>query len=65
MHWRTVTVHHASAAVADALSTALSIASAEEILGLLPRLHGVTIWTVDRNGRDRRWSSGPGDDIAG
>ncbi len=65
MHWRTVTVHHASAAVADVLSTALSIASAEEILGLLPRLHGVTIWTVDRNGRDRRWSSGPGDDIAG
>lgn len=65
-HWRTVTVHHASAAVADALSTALSIASADEINTLLPRLDGITLWAVDRTGSHLRWpATGPLDDIDG
>ncbi|MDN4984054.1 FAD:protein FMN transferase [Bradyrhizobium sp. WYCCWR 13022] len=64
-HWRTITVHHASAAVADALSTALSIASADEIRTLLPRLEDVTIWAVDMDGRRLRWSKAPHDGIAG
>lgn len=64
-YWRSMTVHHASAAVADALSTALSIASADEIQALLPRLDGVTIRGVDRDGRRLRWSARPGDGIVG
>lgn len=65
MHWRTITVHHASAAVADALSTALSIASADEIQAILPRLANVTIWTVDRDGHRRCWPSDPSGDVVG
>jgi thiamine biosynthesis lipoprotein len=64
-HWRTITVHHASAAVADALSTALSVASAGEIEALLPRLEGTAIWAVDKAGIVRRWSTGPLDGIVG
>ncbi|MBR0714951.1 FAD:protein FMN transferase [Bradyrhizobium liaoningense] len=65
-HWRTITVHHASAAVADALSTALSVASADEIDALLPRLDGITLWAVDRTRRRRRWpAAGPLDGIDG
>ncbi len=64
-HWRTITVHHASAAVADALSTALSIASAEEIEALLPRLEGSAIWAVDKAGIVRRWSTSPLDGVVG
>ncbi|MDE2376346.1 FAD:protein FMN transferase [Bradyrhizobium sp.] len=64
-HWHTITVHHASAAVADALSTALSVASADEIEALLPRLDGAAIWAVDAAGRRRRWPAGPRDGIAG
>lgn len=69
MHWQTITVHHASAAVADALSTALYIASADEIDALLPRLDGAAIWAVDSTDRRRHWSKstsmGPLDGIAG
>lgn len=65
-HWRTITVHHTSAAVADALSTALSIASVAEIEALLPRLDGVVLWSVDRTGQSRRWpAAGPVDGIDG
>jgi thiamine biosynthesis lipoprotein len=64
-HWQTITVHHASAAVADALSTALSIASADEIEALLPRLDGAAVWAVDKAGRRRHWSARPLDGIAG
>jgi thiamine biosynthesis lipoprotein len=64
-HWRTSTVYHASAAVADALSTALFIASADEIQTLLPRLDGTAIWAVDMAGRRRHWSTGPLGGIVG
>jgi len=60
-HWRTITVHHRSTAVADALSTALYIASEDEIRAMLPRLQGTTIWAVDAEGRRKHWSSGPTD----
>ncbi|TQF31179.1 FAD:protein FMN transferase [Bradyrhizobium sp. UNPA324] len=64
-HWRTITVHHRSAAVADALSTALSIASADEIQALLPRLSGTAIWATDPAGRHSYWAAGPRDGIVG
>jgi thiamine biosynthesis lipoprotein len=54
--WRRITVHHGFAAVADALSTALYAATAEEIEVLLPRLSGVSIWATDADGRERRWT---------
>jgi thiamine biosynthesis lipoprotein len=58
-HWTSVTVHHRSAAVADALSTALYVASAGEIEALLPRFAGTRVWATDHNGRERQWSSPP------
>lgn len=64
-HWRTVTVHHRSAAVADALSTALYIASADEIRDLLPRLEGATVWAVDHGGHRLHWSAAPPGGIVG
>lgn len=64
-HWRTITVHHRSAAMADALSTALSIASADEIQQLLPRLSGTAIWATDPAGRRTYWAAGPHDGIVG
>lgn len=57
--WKKITVHHRSAAVADALSTALYAASAEEIEALLPRFAGTVIWATDRDQRERRWISPP------
>jgi thiamine biosynthesis lipoprotein len=64
-HWRTITVHHRSTAVADALSTALYAASEDEVHATLPRLEGATIWATDPEGRRRHWSSGPPGGIAG
>lgn len=64
-HWRTITVHHRSAAMADALSTALSIASAEEIESLLPRLSGTAIWATDPAGQHSTWAVGQHDGIVG
>ena len=64
-HWRTITVHHRSAAMADALSTALSIASADEIQALLPRLSGTAIWATDPAGRRSTWVAGRRDGIVG
>lgn len=61
--WRTVTVHHRSAAVADALSTAFYIASADEITALLPRFPGTAVWARDHAGADRRWIAAPVDDV--
>lgn len=58
--WSTVTVfHHRSAAVADALSTALFIASAAELADVLPRFPGTVVWTRDRAAVDRKWVSPP------
>lgn len=61
--WKTVTVHHRSAAVADALSTTFSIASADEIAALLPRFPGTVVWARDHADIDRRWIAGPADDV--
>ncbi|MFY9623292.1 MAG: FAD:protein FMN transferase [Rhodoplanes sp.] len=56
-HWRRLTVSHRSAAVADALSTALSAASREEIEMVLPRFAGARAWVTDRDGREWRFSA--------
>lgn len=56
--WRRLTVHHRSAAVADALSTALYAASPAEIAALVARFPGVAVWGTDWGGREHRWSSG-------
>ena len=57
-HWRKITVHHRSAASADALSTAIYAASATEIVTLLERFTGAAVWAVDHEGQERYWSSG-------
>lgn len=56
-HWQRVTVHHRSAAVADALSTAFYAASADELTSMLGTIGGVTVWTTDLAGRTQRWPS--------
>jgi thiamine biosynthesis lipoprotein len=56
-HWRRITVHHRSAAVADALSTALYATSADEIAAVLARFPMSTVWALDRLGRQTRFSS--------
>jgi len=64
-HWRTLTVHHRSAAVADALSTALYIASADEIAAMLPRLDGAAIWATNQAGHRSQWAFRPPEGILG
>lgn len=65
-HWKKITVHRRSAAVADALSDrALYVASGDEMEALLPRLAGTVIWTTDRDGRQRQWTSPAADTTAG
>jgi thiamine biosynthesis lipoprotein len=54
-HWRRITVHHRSAAVADALSTALYAMSDREIEAALPAWPGIMVWATDQNGREKRW----------
>lgn len=61
--WRTVSVNHRSAAVADALSTTCYVASADEIAALLPRFPGTIVWARDHAGADRRWISGAVDGV--
>ena len=56
-HWRTITVHHGSAAVADALSTALYAAPAADIPAILERFTGVAVWALDRDGQERYFGS--------
>jgi thiamine biosynthesis lipoprotein len=56
--WRRITVGHRSAAVADALSTALYVASPEELARLLPRFAGAQVWATDRAGAEWRWPRG-------
>lgn len=60
-YWKKITVHHRSAAVADALSTALYVASGDEIEALLPRFAGTVIWALDHNEVEWRWISPPVD----
>lgn len=64
-HWKRITVHHHSAAVADALSTALYVASGEEIESLLPRFAGTVIWATHHREYERRWISPPVDVTVG
>ena len=58
-----MTVHHRSAAVADALSTAFYIAAADEIASLLPRFPGASVWARDHADIDRSWIAAPADDV--
>lgn len=61
VHWKALTVHHRSAAVADALSTTFYIASADEIASLLPGFPGTVVWARDHANVDRRWIAAPAD----
>ena len=62
-HWKRITVHHRSAAIADALSTALYVASADEIRAMLPHLAGAIVWARDQDDREWRWMSSPVDGV--
>jgi thiamine biosynthesis lipoprotein len=48
--WRTMTVRHASAAVADGLSTALLLADHTQARRILRRLAGASAWATSRSG---------------
>ncbi len=61
--WRKITVHHGSAAVADALSTALYAAAPADFPSILQRFAGVAAWATDRDGRETYFSSGAVTDI--
>jgi thiamine biosynthesis lipoprotein len=65
-HWRRITVHHRSAAVADALSTALYAATPREAAGIVTRFSGITVWATASDGRDFTWLRPPvrGADLA-
>jgi thiamine biosynthesis lipoprotein len=55
--WQRLTVHHRSAAIADALSTALYAASAHELADFLTKFDGLIVWTTDQDGQERYWAS--------
>ena len=55
--WQAITVHHHSAAVADALSTAAYCASGDEIKNLVRKFDGLIVWATDQSGRESRWES--------
>lgn len=50
-HWRSVTVCHRSAAMADALSTSLFVASPKQLARLLGRFSGTRVWATDSTGK--------------
>lgn len=54
-HWQKITVHHRSAAVADALSTAFYAADAHEIASLVTNCEGLIVWATDPHGREFSW----------
>jgi FAD:protein FMN transferase len=56
-HWRRITVHHRSAAIADGLSTALFAATADDLSAILRTISGAIVWTTDPRGRTQRWAS--------
>ena len=62
-HWKRITVHHRSAAIADALSKALYVASADEIKAMMPHLAGAIVWARDQDDREWRWMSSPVDGV--
>lgn len=55
--WQAITVHHHSAAVADALSTAAYCASGDEIKNLVRKFDGLMVWAIDHSGQESRWES--------
>ena len=55
--WQAITVHHHSAAIADALSTAAYCASGDEIKNLVSKFDGLIVWATDHSGRESRWES--------
>lgn len=59
-HWRRVSVHHQSAAIADAFSTAFYVASLAGMQAVLRRVGGLTVWATDHAGREFHMSSGDG-----
>lgn len=58
-HWRRVTVHHSSAAVADSLSTALYAATAEEIATIVSKFRGLVVWAIGCDNMEHRWIAPP------
>jgi len=57
--WRRLTVQHRSAAVADALSTALYAASPAEVEAIVAKMGAMAVWATDRDGREHRWDRRP------
>lgn len=57
--WKRITVYHRTAALADALSTALHAASAQEIETIVARFSGIAAWAVDQADRESQWIDGP------
>jgi thiamine biosynthesis lipoprotein len=58
-HWRRIIVHHRSAAVADALSTALYAATPQEAVRIVARFPGIMAWATASDGRNFTWSTPP------
>lgn len=58
-HWRRIIVHQRSAAVADALSTALYAATPQEAARIIARFPGLAVWATASDGRDFTWSTPP------
>jgi thiamine biosynthesis lipoprotein len=58
-HWRRIIVHHRSAAIADALSTALYVATPPEAVRIVAGFPDVMVWATASDGRDFTWSTPP------
>jgi thiamine biosynthesis lipoprotein len=56
--WRRTIVHNPSAARADALSTALYMASPDEIRRIMAQLADTELWATDPADREFHWRSG-------
>jgi thiamine biosynthesis lipoprotein len=52
-HWSSLTVRHPSATIADALSTALFLADADELARIIGRFAGTSVWATDPTGVTR------------
>jgi thiamine biosynthesis lipoprotein len=57
--WKRITVHHRSAAIADALSTALYAASVDEIGSIVGKMPEIAVWATDNQGREWQWGCMP------
>jgi thiamine biosynthesis lipoprotein len=55
-HWLSVTVQHPSATVADALSTALFLASRDELNRIARRFPGTLVWATKEDGATQVFS---------